>query len=91
MEDEADFFIGFEEVADHARVVEDLLCALRNRLWKGSVEMKGFGHNQNFLTTKSFLLIWSPSIELVRGVWEQNATIFCFDLLYDLEELGSDL
>ena len=89
--DDAYFLVGFEVVADHTRVVEDLFCALGNRLWKGAVEMKGFSHNQNFLTFGGCLLIRSPSIELVCGVWEQNAIIFCFNLLDDLEELSSDL
>ena len=53
--------------------------------------MEWLSHNENFLTTESFLEVWSPSIELAFGVWEQNAFVFCFSLLNYLEELRGDL
>ena len=49
--------------------------------------MKWFGHDENFLTTEGFLEVWSPSIELVCGVWKKNAIVLGFGLLNDLEEL----
>ena len=53
--------------------------------------MQWLSHDENFLTTEGFLNIWGPSIELVRGVWQQDAAIFGFGLLDDLEELSSNL
>ena len=53
--------------------------------------MEWLSHDENFLTTVGFLEVWSPSIEFVFGVWEQNTFVFCFGLLNDLEELRGDL
>ena len=52
--------------------------------------MEWLSHYDYLLTAEGFLIVWGPSIELVCGVWKQNAVIFGFGLLYDLEELGSD-
>ena len=53
--------------------------------------MYWLGHYENLFSTEGFLRVRGPSIELVCCVWEQNAIVFCFGLLDDLEELGSDL
>ena len=53
--------------------------------------MQWLSHDENLLTTVGFLNVWGPSIELVRGVWKQDAAIFGLGLLDDLEKLGSDL
>ena len=55
------------------------------------MEVKWLSHNDNLLTAEGFLIVWGPSIELVCGVWQQDAAIFSFGLLDDLEELCSDL
>ena len=53
--------------------------------------MEWFGHYDDLLTAEGFLYVRCPSIELVCCVWEQDAIIFGFGLLDDLEELDSDL
>ena len=53
--------------------------------------MEWFDHYGNFLATVDFLIIGIPRAEDVFDVWEQNAFIFGFGLLDDLEELGGDL
>ena len=54
--------------------------------------MQGLYHDGDFLATVVFfLIIGIPRTKDVFDVWEQNAIIFGFGLLDDLEELGSDL
>ena len=53
--------------------------------------MQGLSHDQDLLAAEGFLEVWSPGIEHVCSVWEQDAFIFGFRLLNDLEELRGNL
>ena len=64
VKDQADLVVGFEEAAYHSRVVEDLGCTLdSDGLRKWAEEVEWLSHNENFLTTESFLNIGGPSLE----------------------------
>ena len=53
--------------------------------------MQGHCHDQDLLATEGFLNVRCPSIEDVCSVWEEDAFVFGFGLLNDLEELRSNL
>ena len=89
VDDYTDPLVGLIEATYHSRIVKNLWSPF-DWLWKGSEEVQGLGHYEYLFTTKGFLFVRGPSIELVCGVWEQNAFIFGLSLLYDLEKLRSN-
>ena len=91
VEDEADFLIWFEEVADHAGVVEDLLCALSNLLWEGAEKVKWFDFDKGHLTLFGALEVRPPRPEDVFLVWEQDAADIILGVLDSFEKLENDL
>ena len=91
-ENQADLIVRLEEASFHPRVIKYLGCSFDCKgLRKGAKHMQGLSHDQDLLTTEGFLEVWSPSIEHVCSVWEQDAFVFSFGLLNDLEELRSNL
>ena len=91
-ENQADLIVRLEEASFHPRVIKYLGCSFDCKgLRKGAKHMQGLSHDQDLLTTEGFLEVWSPSIEHVCSVWEQNAFVFCFGLLNDLEKLSGYL
>ena len=53
--------------------------------------MERLDHDEDFLAIFGFLEVWSPRIEVICGVWQQNAIVFGFGLFDDFEELSRDL
>ena len=53
--------------------------------------MQRLSHFKHLFTAVGFLIIRIPSLKDAVGIWEQDAAVFGFGLLYNIEELGGYL